>query len=115
MTGHLKKRRYGPWMLRAMKAVAKLRRLRGTHLDIFGYSAERRTERQLLRDYEALLDQLMTRLSPETHGLAVELAALSQQIRGFGHVKEANIERVQARERELLAALAGKADMPQAA
>ena len=58
-TGHLKKRRYGPWMLRAFRLLARLKRLRGTALDPFGRSAERRMERQLLRDYETLLDELM--------------------------------------------------------
>ena len=102
-TGHLKKRVYGPWMLGAFRALARLRRLRGTAFDIFGHTAERRTERRLIAEYEAVLDEIERALSPENHETAVELARLPLEIRGFGHVKEANLKRVKARETELLA------------
>jgi indolepyruvate ferredoxin oxidoreductase len=114
-TGHLKKRRYGPWMLRAFRLLARLKRLRGTALDPFARSAERRMERQLLRDYETLLDEFMRKLDSNNHRLAVELARLPQQIRGFGHVKEANLTRVKTREAELIAVLRDAAPMLQAA
>ena len=114
-SGHLKKRRYGPWMLRAFRLLARLKRLRGTALDPFGRTAERRMERQLLRDYETLLDELMRKLDSDNHRLAVELAQLPQQIRGFGHVKEANLTRAKTREAELLAVLRDAAPMLQAA
>src|SRR5216683_178617 len=103
-TGHLKKGRYGPWMMRAFALLAKLKLLRGTPLDPFGRSEERRTERRLIEEYEAMLDELIAGLSPENHALAVELAAIPGQIRGFGHVKLANLATARARQQELLAA-----------
>jgi indolepyruvate ferredoxin oxidoreductase len=102
-TGQLKKSAYGPWMLRAFRLLAKARRLRGTALDIFGRTGERRMERQLLADYERLVDELTRGLTPENHATAVEVARLTLQIRGYGHVLEANRTKVKAREAELLA------------
>jgi indolepyruvate ferredoxin oxidoreductase len=103
-TGHLKKRRYGPWMMGAFGALAKLKFLRGTPLDPFGRSAERQTERRLIAEYEALLDELMAGLTRESHATALELARLPDEIRGFGHVKEAALERARERQEKLLAA-----------
>jgi len=102
-TGHLQKRSYGPWMLTAFRLVTKLRGLRGTAFDIFGRTAERRTERRLIAEYEALLDELAAGLSRQNHDVAVELAGLPLEIRGFGHVKEANLRRAKAKEADLLA------------
>jgi indolepyruvate ferredoxin oxidoreductase len=102
-TGHLKKREFGPRMLAAFRVLARLRRLRGTPFDIFGRSPERRMERRLIAEYESVLDEILAGLTPANHALAVELAALPLDIRGFGHVKEANRTRVKAKERELLA------------
>jgi indolepyruvate ferredoxin oxidoreductase len=102
-TGHLQKRQYGPWMLGAFRLLARLRFLRGTVFDPFGHTAERKAERRLLAEYEALLDQIAGELSPENHGSAVELAALPLEIRGFGHIKEANLKRAKAKEADLLA------------
>ena len=101
-TGELKKRRYGPWMLKVFKQVAKFKRLRGTPLDIFGYSAERKHERQLIKDYEQLLEELLSGLNPDNHSIAVELASIPEKIRGYGHVKAAHLEKAKAREAELL-------------
>ena len=102
--GHLVKRRYGAWLLPVLGVLAKGKRLRGTVLDIFGRTAERRLERKLLADYEALLVELTAKLTSDNHGVAVELARVPEQIRGFGHVKEANVERAKLREAELRAA-----------
>src|SRR5260221_10593143 len=85
-TGHLKKGRYGPWMMPAFALLAKLKFLRGTPLDPFGRSEERRTERRLIEEHEAMLDELIVGLSPENHALAVELAGIPEQIRGYGHI-----------------------------
>jgi indolepyruvate ferredoxin oxidoreductase len=104
-TGRQKKRAYGPWMLTAMRHLARFKRLRGTPFDPFGYSAERRLERQLIAEYEAVLDEVLQHLTPANHDLAVELARLPEQIRGFGHVKERHLGVAKARENELLAAL----------
>jgi indolepyruvate ferredoxin oxidoreductase len=103
-TGHLKKRRFGPWVLSAFRLLARMKRLRGTKLDIFGYSAERKRERQLIADYERIIEELIQGLSHDSHALAVEIARMPEQIRGFGHVKEAHLERAKKREAELLAA-----------
>ncbi len=103
-TGHLTKREFGPWMMRAFKLLARLKRLRGTPFDLFGRTAERRAERRLIADYETLMEEVIAGLDHETHGLAVALASVPQDIRGFGHVKEANIAAAKAQEAALLEA-----------
>jgi indolepyruvate ferredoxin oxidoreductase len=95
-TGHLRKRDYGPWLLGAFRILAKLRWLRGTRFDIFGRTAERRRERQSIAEYEALLGEIIAGLATANHAIAVELAAVPLEIRGFGHIKEANLRRAQA-------------------
>jgi indolepyruvate ferredoxin oxidoreductase len=102
-SGHLQKRAYGPWMLGAFRVLAKLRRLRGTAFDVFGHTAERKMERQLIAEYEAVLDEIAKGLTAQNHAVAVELAALPIEIRGFGHIKEANRERAKVKEADLLA------------
>src|SRR5262249_10767941 len=102
-SGHLKKRTYGPWMLKAFALLARLKGLRGTPLDIFGYSDERKTERRLIGEHERVVEELISRLSPENHAIAVALARLPERIRGFGHIKEANLKAAKASESELLA------------
>jgi indolepyruvate ferredoxin oxidoreductase len=95
------KSEFGPWMARAFRLLARLRFLRGTPLDPFGRSPERRIERRMIRDYEALLAGLLPALTPANAPIAVELARLPLQVRGFGHVKLANAERA-AEERAVL-------------
>jgi indolepyruvate ferredoxin oxidoreductase len=102
-TGHLRKRAYGPSMLSLFRLLAKLRRLRGTPFDIFSRSEERKTERRLIREYEAAIEQILDQLSPVNHAAAVDLAALPLEIRGFGHIKQANLARAKAKEAALLA------------
>ena len=104
-TGRPRKMRFGPWMMTAFGLLAKMKRLRGTRLDPFGYPADRKAERQLIADYEALLDEIRQRLRPDTHETAVALAALPEQIRGYGPIKAAAIERAKLREIELLEVL----------
>jgi indolepyruvate ferredoxin oxidoreductase len=113
-TGHLKKKAYGPWMLKAFGVLAKFRRLRGTPLDIFGYTAERRMERQLVADYTATVEELIRGLTAENHAIAVDIANLPQQIRGFGHIKEANLKTTKAREATLLDAFRSPSPPPRA-
>ena len=103
-TGELQKSAYGPWVFRAFKLLAALRGWRGTTFDIFGRTAERRMERQLIVDYAAHLREIAAALTPENHTLAVEIARLPEQIRGFGHVKERNVTRAKEREAKLVAA-----------
>jgi indolepyruvate ferredoxin oxidoreductase len=85
--GGPRKRRYGGWMLRAFGLLSHGKALRGTPLDPFGYSEERRFERALLADYLALVESLLDGLTPDTLGLAVQLAKVPERIRGFGHIK----------------------------
>jgi indolepyruvate ferredoxin oxidoreductase len=91
--GHLKKRAFGPWMLKwGFPTLAKLKGLRGGALDVFAHTAERRAERQLLADFEAGLDRLVAGLTAEKLPLAVKIASVPDQIRGYGHVKDAAME-----------------------
>lgn len=97
-----RKVRLGGWMLPAMKLLAQGRRLRGTMLDFFGRTAERRLERELIAQYLQRVDALLAGLSPERLAVAREIAALPLSMRGFGHVKLANVALARAREAELL-------------
>ena len=103
-TGRPAKTVYGPWMMRVFPLLAGLKGLRGTAFDIFGRSAERRMERRLITDYESLLDELAAGLTPATHPVAVALAAIPEKIRGYGPVKERNLETAKAEEAALLEA-----------
>jgi indolepyruvate ferredoxin oxidoreductase len=101
-TGHLQKRAYGRWALRAFGLLARLKFLRGTAFDPFGHSAERREELQLIRDYEALVRELCAGLNAQNHAAAVALAGLPETIRGFGHVKAESVAKAAKRKAELL-------------
>jgi indolepyruvate ferredoxin oxidoreductase len=103
-TGEAKKTVYGPWMMSAFRVLAKLRRLRGTALDPFGKTAERRMERALIGDYEKIVAELIGALAPHNHSLAVELAQVPEHIRGYGHVKDRHVSAAKKKEAELLAA-----------
>jgi indolepyruvate ferredoxin oxidoreductase len=104
VTGEARKSSYGPWMLGAFRGLAKMKGLRGSALDVFGKSAERRAERQLIADYEALLDELTPRPAAHNYAVAVELASIPEHIRGYGHVKERHLKAAKAREAGLIAA-----------
>src|SRR5579859_1307987 len=114
-TGHLKKKTYGPWMLKAFGLLAHFKGLRGSALDPFGRTAERRTELRLIGEYVAILEEIMSRLAQDNHQTAVELARIPGRIRGFGHVKEANLAEAKKSEVALLAAFRNPAAMPVAA
>jgi indolepyruvate ferredoxin oxidoreductase len=101
-TGLPRKMSFGPWMLPLFRFLAKLRFLRGTALDPFGYSLERRTERKLIDDYKIVLDEVLAKLTPENHHLAVGLAVLPEKIRGYGHVKQRHLATAKADEAALL-------------
>ena len=104
-TGRPRKQAYGPWVLTVMRQLARFKRLRGTPFDPFGYSAERRLERRLIAEYEAVVAEILQQLTPANHAIAVELARVPEQIRGFGHVKARHLGVAKQRESELLAAL----------
>ncbi|MGE0805276.1 MAG: indolepyruvate ferredoxin oxidoreductase family protein [Burkholderiaceae bacterium] len=101
--GELIKREYGPWMLKAFGWLARAKRLRGTIFDPFGHTEERRGERQLITDYERTLDRLLATLDRERLPLAVEIAGVPEQIRGFGHVKARHLQAARERQRTLMA------------
>ena len=103
-SGHLKKSAYGPWMMAAFGVLARFKGLRGGALDPFGYTAERRVERRLITEYEAVIEALIAGLDHDNHALAVEIATIPEHIRGYGHVKDAHLATAKAREADLLAA-----------
>lgn len=114
-TGHLVKREFGPWIMSAFGWLAKMKRLRGTPFDVFGYTEERKQERQLIKDYEATIARLLSKLSSENIGLAAEIAAVPEHIRGYGHVKDRHIADAKSREADLLTAYeAGRTSAPAA-
>jgi indolepyruvate ferredoxin oxidoreductase len=101
-TGEPKKMSFGPWMLKAFAVLAKFKFLRGTAFDPFGYTAERQMERRLISDYEQLLGELLERLTPANHHVAVALAMIPEKIRGFGPVKQRHLAAAKAEEAAFL-------------
>jgi len=101
-TGLPRKMSFGPWLLPAFRLLAKFKFLRGTSFDPFGRSLERRTERQMIADYESMLDQVFAGLTADNHPVAVGLAAIPEKIRGFGHVKQRHLAAAKADEAALL-------------
>jgi indolepyruvate ferredoxin oxidoreductase len=102
-TGQLQKREFGAWMMPAFRMLAGLKRLRGTRLDIFGYTEERKMERRLIEEFEATIEEILGALDHNNHALAVEIAQVPESMRGFGHVKEKNVRLAKGREALLLA------------
>jgi indolepyruvate ferredoxin oxidoreductase len=102
ITGEPRKMTFGAWMLPAFRILAKFKVLRGTAFDPFGYTEERRIERGLIADYEAMLDEVLANLTPANHPVAVGLAAIPEKIRGFGHIKLRNLAAAKADEAALL-------------
>jgi indolepyruvate ferredoxin oxidoreductase len=101
--GQLQKQKFGPWMLTAFRVLAKLKGVRGTALDIFGRTEERRTERALIGEYRASIEEVIGGLRADNHALALEIASLPEQIRGYGHVKDRNLVAARTRWNELMA------------
>jgi indolepyruvate ferredoxin oxidoreductase len=102
--GHLRKAEYGTWVFGAFKLLAKLKGLRGTALDVFGYTAERKSERRLIEDYFKTIDTLLATLDHDNHALAVEIASIPELIRGYGHVKERHLAAAMTRQNDLMQA-----------
>jgi len=103
-TGKPGKMQFGSWVLPVFGILAKLKFLRGTKLDVFGYTDERREERALIEEYFTLMDEIIGSLSVENHALAVELASLPEKIRGFGHIKQTHLEDYRKQHKALLEA-----------
>jgi len=101
--GELVKQPFGPWMFTAFKLLAKFKGLRGTALDPFGKTDERRTERALIGEYRAAIDELLATLNTGNVGLAVQIARLPEDIRGYGHVKERHLAAVRPKWAALMA------------
>ncbi|MET0290389.1 MAG: DUF6537 domain-containing protein, partial [Pseudoxanthomonas sp.] len=110
--GELTKREYGPWMLRAFGLMAKLKFLRGGTFDMFGRTAERRMERQLIDDYRNIITGLLETLSAERIALAVQIASIPEQIRGYGHIKDKHLRAAKEREAQLLTQWRNPRDIP---
>lgn len=102
-TGLPNKRDFGPWMGRAMALLARLKFLRGGPLDIFGRSEERQTERRLIKDYEAMIVEILAGLDADNLDLAVRLAAVPELISGYGHIKAQHLVSANALREGLLA------------
>jgi indolepyruvate ferredoxin oxidoreductase len=100
--GDLIKQSFGPWMRGAFALLTRLRGLRGTALDPFGRTDERQTERALIGEYRACIDELLTRLNAATLPLAVEIARIPEEIRGYGHVKARHLRVARAKWQQLL-------------
>ena len=100
--GEPQKRKFGPAMLTGFRLLARLKGLRGTALDIFGRTEERQTERALIGEYRASIEELIGGLTAANHAAAMEIAALPEQIRGYGHVKARNLAAARARWTALL-------------
>ena len=105
LTGHLRKREFPGWTLKLFSLLAKFRFLRGTALDLFGRTEERREERADIGDYRQLIEEVVVALSEENYAVAVQIAELPLQLRGFGHVKARNREKLMLQRSALLSEL----------
>jgi len=103
-TGRHRKWTLGAWMFPVLRVLARGRFLRGTPFDPFGWTAHRRLERRLIRDYEARVEELLAGLSPDSFDVAVEIARIPEHVRGFDTVKEEQLAQAREKEAELLAA-----------
>jgi indolepyruvate ferredoxin oxidoreductase len=100
--GHLIKQEFGPWMMKAFSTLARLKFLRGTLLDPFGHSTERKAERALIGQYKETVARLLPNLSPDNLAKATAIASIPEDIRGFGHVKEKHLKAAREKEAALL-------------
>ena len=106
--GELLKRPFGPWMRSAFGLLARMKGLRGTALDVFGRTEERRTERALIQQYKTCIDELLRGLDAERLALATEIARIPEDIRGYGHVKARHLAAARPKWDQLMARWRGK-------
>ena len=104
-TGRPKKRSFGPWMMTALRLLKHFRFLRGTPLDPFGHLADRKEERALIREYEALVEQVLHAVNAQNVDIAQELLSLPLMMRGFGPVKAGNVAKARVQKTRLLSLL----------
>ncbi|HEY1382904.1 MAG TPA: DUF6537 domain-containing protein, partial [Dongiaceae bacterium] len=100
-SGEPVKRAFGPWVLRVFTFIARLKGLRGTFLDPFGYSAERRSERALIMEYRRRVEASLEKLAPGNLATAIAIAEVPEDIRGFGPIKQRSLEAAQKKWAEL--------------
>ncbi|RYF06152.1 MAG: indolepyruvate ferredoxin oxidoreductase family protein, partial [Comamonadaceae bacterium] len=110
--GELVKKPYGPWMHKAFTVLARMKGLRGTAFDPFGRTEERKTERALIVEYRACIDELLAGLTPENLALAADVARIPEDIRGYGHVKERHLKAARAKWAGLMAQWRQPAEAP---
>ena len=115
LTGEPRKMRFGPWTFHMFKLLAKLKGLRGTALDIFGYSSERRMERALINEYEQDVERLLQGLTAQNHATAVEIASLPEEIRGYGHIKARNLVAARTKREQLFSTFGARSARERAA
>lgn len=111
-TGRPRKRAFGPWVFSAFKMLTKLKGLRGTHFDPFGHTQERKNERAMIAAYESDLDLIVADLGVVPYGLLTEFARVPDMVRGYGPIKEANIEKAKDRRTSLLSRVERAREMP---
>jgi indolepyruvate ferredoxin oxidoreductase len=115
LTGEPKKMRFGSWTMGLFKILARLKGLRGGAFDPFGYTQERKTERALIAEYEETVERLLASLTPQNHAVAIQIASLPEDIRGYGHIKLKSVEAARKKRDELLAAFAAPKKQKEAA
>ena len=115
LTGMPVKKRYGPWMMTALKFLARMKILRGTVLDPFAHSKDRKLERQLIEEYQTVIAETIQQLHPDNYRIAVEVAAYPETIRGYGHVKQKSVQETRERVAKLQVALRDETSRPHAA
>jgi indolepyruvate ferredoxin oxidoreductase len=115
LTGEPKKMRFGSWTMGLFKILARLKGLRGGAFDPFGYTQERKTERALIREYEETVERLLASLTPQNHAVAIQIASLPEDIRGYGHIKLKSVTAARKKRDELLAAFAAPKKQKEAA
>jgi indolepyruvate ferredoxin oxidoreductase len=101
--GELVKQPFGPWMMTGFRILKRFKSLRGTAFDIFGKSEERKMERRLRDEYLARLEKLAQGLTADNHALAMEIASIPDEIRGYGHVKDKAVEKAEKKLAGLMA------------
>jgi indolepyruvate ferredoxin oxidoreductase len=106
------KRAFGPWMMTAFRILAKMKGLRGTAFDLFGQTADRKLERDLIAGYEKDVATVLGLLSPVTLDTAIEILSLPDRIRGYGPVKEKAVQDARARYAQLAADLVSPPPAP---
>jgi indolepyruvate ferredoxin oxidoreductase len=103
LTGEPRKMRFGPWVLPVFKVLKNLKFLRGTALDPFGYTEERRMERALITEYEQSVERLLAGLTAQNHAAAIQIASAPEEMRGYGPIKKRNVDAARKKRDELLA------------